>query len=315
MIRRAVAILRVRPGQWCTARPISSNVPAAHRPASSASPEVVLPEGHTIHRLARDLDQLFTGSVVRAGTLQDRFATGAATLDGGTVVGTDAWGKHLFVAVAPARRLPSARPLWLHVHLGLYGRFGIGSGEPPAPQGALRLRLASERGWADLRGAIACELLDDDQRAGLIARLGADPLQKKADPLRPWARISRSRVGIGALLMQQDVLAGVGNVYRAEILFRQGIGPYRPGRSLTQEQWLQLWDDLRGLMRAGVRAGRIVTTRPADRPRGSRGPVRREDSFYVYRRAGEPCRLCAEPVRIELLAGRNLYWCGTEQPD
>jgi endonuclease-8 len=160
-------------------------------------------------------------------------------------------------------------------------------------------------------------LLDADQRHLLIDRLGEDPLQKKADPLRPWARISRSRVGIGALLMQQDVLAGVGNVYRAEILFRQGIGPYRPGRSLSLEQWLALWSDLRTLMRAGVRAGRIVTTRPADRPRGARGRglVSREDSFYVYRRAGLPCRVCGQPVRTELLAGRNLYWCPTEQSD
>jgi len=278
------------------------------RQRSFSSPEVVLPEGHTIHRLARDLDRLFTGSTVRAGAVQDRFAAGVATLDGSTVVGTDAWGKHLFVAIDSPRG-----PLWLHVHLGLYGRFTHGSGPAPAPRGQLRLRLESATGWADLRGPIACELLDEEQKATLIARLGADPLQKQADPLRPWARISRSRVGIGALLMQQDVLAGVGNVYRAEILFRQGIGPHRAGRSLTPEQWLELWADLSTLMRAGVRAGRIVTTRPVDRSRGGR-PTR-EDSFYVYRRAGQPCRLCGRPVRTEVLAGRNLYWCATEQPD
>jgi formamidopyrimidine-DNA glycosylase len=264
---------------------------------------------------------------VRASALQDRFGTGAATLNGGTVVRTDAWGKHLFVRIDPSpagprggtaaagRAARSGRTIWLHIHLGLYGRFTIGHGEAPAPQGALRLRLESERGWADLRGAITCELLDDEQRDVLISRLGEDPLQKKADPLRPWSRIARSRVSIAALLMQQDVLAGVGNVYRAEILFRQRIGPHLPGQSLSQEQWLDLWSDLRVLMRAGVRAGRIVTTRPTHRPPGPRSPVPREDSFYVYRRAGEPCRLCGEPVRIELLAGRNLYWCTTEQPD
>jgi endonuclease-8 len=260
---------------------------------------------------------------VRASALQDRFAIGAATLNGGTVLGTDAWGKHLFIAVARGSSKSSvpppgpgpAPPVWLHVHLGLYGTFRIGSGVAPPPHGALRLRLESERGWADLRGAITCELLDDDQRRALLQRLGEDPLQKKVDPLRPWAKISRSKVGIGALLMQQDVVAGVGNVYRAEILFRQGLGPHRPGRSLEQEQWLKLWVDLRTLMRAGVRAGRIVTTRPADRPHGARGPVSREDSFYVYRRAGLPCRICGKPVQTEPLAGRNLYWCSTEQPD
>jgi formamidopyrimidine-DNA glycosylase len=232
------------------------------------------------------------------------------------VLGTDAWGKHLFIRVAPAAGPPE--PVWLHIHLGLYGKFTIGHGAAPSPSGALRLRLESERGWADLRAAITSELLDDGQRRELIARLGEDPLQKKADPLRPWARIGRSKVGIGALLMQQDVLAGVGNVYRAEILFRQGLGPYRAGRSLELPQWLELWGDLSALMRAGVRAGRIVTTRPADRPPGSRGArsrVSRENSHYVYRRAGLPCRLCGQPVQAELLAGRTLYWCPTEQPD
>ena len=254
---------------------------------------------------------------MRASALQDRFSAGVATLDGGTVLGTDAWGKHLFVQIRPAAPTvsPPRPPVWLHIHLGLYGKFTLGQGEAPPPEGALRLRLQSERGWADLRGAITSELLDDDERRILIGRLGADPLQKKADPLRPWARISRSRVSIAALLMQQDVLAGVGNVYRAEILFRQRIGPHLPGRSLHEEQWLELWTDLAVLMRAGVRAGRIVTTRPADRPSGAHGVVSRENSFYVYRRAGLPCRLCGEPVQAEPLAGRTLYWCPTEQPD
>jgi formamidopyrimidine-DNA glycosylase len=280
------------------------------------SPEVDLPEGHTIHRLANDLAELFEGSTIRASALQDRFAVGIGTLTGGTVLSTDAWGKHLFVHVAPSD--PGREPVWLHVHLGLIGKFTLGPGAAPPPAGALRLRLESERGWADLRGATVCELLDESQRRVLIGRLGEDPLRRRANPLRPWARIGRSTVGIGALLMQQEVLAGVGNVYRAEILFRQGLGPHRPGRSLTQEQWLLLWTDLRTLMRAGVRTGKIVTTRPADRPRGSRGPassVPREDAHYVYRRAGMPCRVCGQPVATELLVGRNLYWCPTDQPD
>jgi endonuclease-8 len=283
-----------------------------HTPRGAISSlEVVLPEGHTIHRLAQDLDQLFTGSVVHASALQDRFAAGVARLDGATVVGTDAWGKHLFLRFAPVH----GQIGWLHVHLGLYGKFTHGLGVTPPAIGALRLRLSNDVGWADLRGPISCEILDDDERLVLLSKLGEDPLQKKVDPLRPWAKISRSKVGIGALLMQQDVLAGVGNVYRAEILFRQQIEPHRPGRCLQPEEWHKLWVDLRTLMRAGVRAGRIVTTRPADRPARSRGRVSREDSFYVYRRAGLPCRLCGAPVRTEPLAGRNLYWCPTEQAD
>jgi len=150
-------------------------------------------------------------------SIQDRFGTGAATLNGGTVVRTDAWGKHLFVRIDPSptgphggtaaagRAVRSGRTIWLHIHLGLYGRFTIGHGEAPAPQGALRLRLESERGWADLRGAITCELLDDEQRDVLISRLGEDPLQKKADPLRPWARIG--------------VVAGLGHIRYLPLVF------------------------------------------------------------------------------------------------
>jgi len=252
--------------------------------------------------------------VVRASALQDRFAAGVAILDGASVSCTDAWGKHLFVQVFPAGGRP---PVWLHVHLGLYGKFQHGRGAAQPPHGQLRLRLESEQGWADLRGATACELLDDEGRARILSRLGADPLRRGSDPDLPWARISRSRVSVGALLMDQSVIAGVGNVYRAEILFRHGIDPHRPGRGVGHEQWRDLWSDLQVLMRAGVRSGKIVTTRPQDRPAGRRtaATVRREDSHYVYRRAGQPCRTCGTAIRTEAMVARNLFWCPQEQAD
>src|SRR6185295_10926464 len=102
-----------------------------------------------------------------------------------------------------------------------------------------------------------------------------------------WQRIRRSRVAIGILLMDQSVLAGVGNVYRAEVLYRALIDPHRPGRDVSHDEWRALWRDLVTLMKAGLRAGRIITTRPADRDRGGR--VRTEDAHYVYRRTGLPC--------------------------
>jgi DNA-formamidopyrimidine glycosylase len=251
--------------------------------------------------------------VVRASAIQDRFAAGVAMLDGSTVTSTDAWGKHLFVHAAPAG---GRAPVWLHVHLGLYGKFLHGKGTPAAPWGQLRLRLEGEQGWADLRGATACELLDEEGRGRVIGRLGADPLRKQADGESSWQRISRSRTAIGALLMDQSVVAGIGNVYRAEVLFRHGIDPHRPGRELAADEWAALWGDLQVLMRAGVRAGKIITIRPEDRPRGRRtaSTVRREDSHYVYRRTGEPCRICGTPVVSEVMVARNLYRCPQCQP-
>lgn len=256
-----------------------------------------MPEGHTIHRLAREHNRLLVGHPVRASSPQGRFAEGAARIDGRVLERTDAYGKHLFHRYGD---------LWLHVHLGIYGKFSTGPLPPPEPRGALRLRLLADGHWVDLRGPAACELLPAPEVAAVRARLGPDPLRRDADPERAWSRLSRSRVAIGALLMDQTVLAGIGNVYRAEILFRHRVEPHRPGRELPRATWDALWPDLVALMRAGVRTGRIVTTLPADRPRGR--PVR-DTAHYVYRRAGLPCRVCGTEVRTEVMVGRNLFWC------
>jgi endonuclease-8 len=116
--------------------------------------------------------------------------------------------------------------------------------------------------------------------------------------------------------MDQAVLAGVGNVYRAETLFRHGIDPHRPGRDLDHATWRAIWDDLCALMTEGVRTGRIDTVRAAHTPEAMGRPPRVDDhggEVYVYRRAGQPCLMCAEPVRTEVVAGRNLFWCQTCQ--
>ena len=162
--------------------------------------------------------------------------------------------------------------------------------------------------WTDLRGATACEVLTRAEVAAILARLGPDPLRPRSDGGRAHRRIAASRTAIGTLLMDQTVLAGVGNVYRAELLFRHGVSPFRPGRGVDEALWTHMWADLTALMRAGVRLGRIVTTRPEDRDR-RRGVAAREDAHYVYRRTGQPCRVCGTDVRTEVMVGRNLYWC------
>jgi len=261
-----------------------------------------VPEGHTLHRLAREHRARFGGTVVRASSPQGRFAEGAAAIDGSTLVRAEAYGKHLLHHYSSG--------VLLHVHLGLYGKFTSGAGSPPPPVGALRLRLANDAGWADLRGPTACELLTPGEAEALIARLGPDPLTRRPDGTRAFERIARSRTSIAALLMDQSVMAGVGNVYRAEVLFRHQLDPFLPGRALPREAFDALWADLVTLMRAGVRTGRIVTLRDEDRPRRTPGSrLTREESVYVYRRAGEPCRVCGTAVRTVQLVARNLFWC------
>jgi len=238
--------------------------------------------------------------VVAASSPQGRFVTGAELLDGRTLETTDAWGKHLFHRYSDR--------LWLHVHLGLYGKFTDGVQPVPEPRGALRLRLQTEERWVDLRGPTACEVVDPTRKSAITDALGPDPLRAAADPDIAARRIARSRVAIAALLMNQAVVAGIGNVYRAEILYRHRIPPSLPGRELDPVVWADLWGDLITLMRAGVRSGRIVTTRPEDRERPS-GPARRDDAFYVYRRTGLPCRVCGTPIARTVLVMRNLFWC------
>ena len=264
-----------------------------------------MPEGHTVRRQAREHDKLFRGHRLHVSSPQGRFAEGAALLDGRTLEGTDAYGKHLW--------LRFAGDLLLHVHLGLYGTWLFGPEPAPAPVGALRVRLEGGGAFADLRGATACEVHTPGDRRAVVARLGPDPLRPRHDPAKAFARVTRSRSPVGLLLMDQTVAAGVGNVYRAEVLHRAGIDPHRPGRLVTRDEWDALWADLVTLMGAGVRTGRIVTTRPPDRDRVS-GRARREDSHYVYRRTGLPCRVCGTPVAHEVMGARNLFWCPRCQP-
>jgi endonuclease-8 len=267
-----------------------------------------VPEGHTLFRLAREQHAAFAGREVHVTSPQGRFASQAELVDGRVLDEVTSYGKHLFASFGPDV---------VHVHLGLYGKFTAGTGLPPAPKGALRMRWEGpgEDGqgvWTDLRGATACDLITDGEAQLILDRLGPDPLRRKSDPGPAFARISRSRVAVGALLMDQAVLAGVGNVYRAELLFRHRMSPFRPGRDVDADTWTAMWADLVTLMRAGVRAGRIVTTRAEDRDR-RRGAASRTDAHYVYRRTGLPCRICGTEVRTEVMVGRNLFWCPTCQ--
>ncbi|WP_310525657.1 zinc finger domain-containing protein [Nocardioides sp.] len=272
-----------------------------------------MPEGHTLRRLADDLDAAFAGSLVQVGSPQGRFAADAAVVDGSRLLGADSLGKHLFVDFEHDHVI--------HVHLGLIGGFDVRTDveEVPLPVGQVRLRIVRADGsaYADLRGATRCELIGPALRDEIRARLGPDPLRADADPDRAWRRIKASHRPIGDLLMDQAVLAGVGNVYRAEVLFRNRVHPLRPGRTLRVGQWRAIWADLVELMREGVVLNRIDTVRPEHTPEAMGRDPRRDDhggEVYVYRRTGQPCLVCGTPIRTEVLVGRNSFWCSQCQP-
>jgi endonuclease VIII len=267
-----------------------------------------LPEGHTLHRLADELRTTYAGLRVATSSPQGRFAAEAARLDGRVLEGAEAWGKHVFVSFADL-------PDQVHIHLGLYGSFVVtpGTGHPVVGQVRWRIEAGST---ADLRGPNACELLTPPEVEAILARLGPDPLRADADPDRAWQRIHRSTTPVAALLMDQAVLAGVGNVYRAEVLYRQRVAPMTAGRRLSRRRWDAIWVDLVELMAEGVRTGRIDTVRPEHEPEAMGRAPRTDDhggEVYVYRREHQPCLVCDTPVRRRVLAGRNLFWCPTCQ--
>ncbi|MCX4908685.1 Fpg/Nei family DNA glycosylase [Streptomyces sp. NBC_00878] len=267
-----------------------------------------MPEGHTIHRLAEDCLAGFGGRRAQVTSPQGKFTDAAALLTGTELTTAEAHGKHLFL------RFESED--WIHIHLGLFGKVNFGTTPAPPPTDTVRLRLANDTAYVDLRGPTTCTLITDAEKLAVHARLGPDPLREDAEPARAYPRIARSRTTIAALLLDQKIIAGVGNVYRAEVLFRHGIDPYRAGKDTTAAEWDAIWTDLVALMRQGVRNNRIDTVRPEHEPDVMGRPPRKDDhggEVYVYRRANLPCHICGGEIRTADLAARNLFWCPTCQ--
>ncbi len=262
-----------------------------------------MPEGHIIHRLARHLERTIGGEPVRASSPQGRFSEGAALIDGNPLERADAWGKYLFCDFGTG-------PI-LHIHLGLIGKLRLAAGPDAAPVGQVRLRLGGTNEAWDLSGPTRCELIEPDEMDRIIARIGADPLRRRPDVTSARERFARSNRPVGALLLDQSVIAGIGNVYRAELLFLCGIHPNRPASSLADEEFDELWKLTVELMRIGARLGRIVTTDPAEigRPRSKMGDSER---LNVYHR--EHCRRCGSTISTMELGGRPIWYCPTCQP-
>ncbi|MFC3299421.1 Fpg/Nei family DNA glycosylase [Arthrobacter agilis] len=292
-----------------------------------------MPEGHSVHRLAKQFTSVFSGQRLAVSSPQGRFAAGAEQLDGATLLSALAHGKQMFL------RFDNDRVL--RVHLGLYGAWSFGGdatfrgassigaprrvGEseapsesgppvyagPPAPVGAVRVRLVSDHGWADLRGPTACEVITTAEEKLARAKLGPDPLQPRSDGSAFVAKIMASITPVGIQLMNQAVIAGIGNIYRAEVLFLQGINPRRPGKLLREDEARAIWSETVRLMKDGVREGRIITTTPEAR----NGRPKRSAPNYVYKRTGEPCRRCGTAILSDDMAARTVYWCPSCQAD
>ncbi len=289
-----------------------------------------MPEGHITHRMAAAYQESFGSRPARSSSPQGRFGAEAALIDGRVLDDTEAFGKHLFCHFGLDI---------VHVHLGMAGRVRLHHSDEDAGVedlgdevtelpgernrlerpvvGAVRWRIENDDAWLDLTGPAICELIDGSARDAILARLGPDPLRPDADPRRAWERVRRSQHPIAALLMDQKCFAGVGNIFRAESLYRAGLDPMMPGVALKRGEFDALWRDLVSLMSYALTHGRIDSVRPEHDPRFTgRAPRvdRHGGEVYAYRRADLPCHVCQTPIKTSVLATRNLFWCPRCQP-
>jgi endonuclease-8 len=299
-----------------------------------------MPEGHTVHRIANLFTELFVGQTPEASSPQGRFDAGAAMISGRNLHDATAVGKQLFLTFETDQVV--------RVHLGIYGSWDVSTlagqsaragspqasslgaprvarrriGErdsladadepfPPAPRGQVRLRLLTYDTVADLRGPTACEVLTLDEAAAVQARLGPDPLvdgglRGEEEFVR---RLSATKRAVGVVLMDQSVVSGIGNVYRAEILFRHGLSPFSPASSLSRETTQALWKDWTFLLREGVKTGVMMTRHDLTAAENALALRSSKHRYFVYHRHGAPCRVCGALVVLEEMAARKLYYC------
>ncbi len=328
-----------------------------------------MPEGHSVHRIARQFALHFLNTPAAISSPQGRFADGARLIDGHRMVSAEAVGKQMF--------LEFDNGLWLRVHLGLYGawdfagditadattasaagRMGqtnmkgtvdpaltrasdneaslssIGAPRrtrlrmseqekledpidvfPPEPIGAVRVRILTENAVADLRGPTACEVLTAGEVASAIAKLGPDP-QVDDGPVAEQRFVDAVRkkpTPIALLLMDQSVVSGIGNVYRAELLFRARLNPHTPGKEVPEQKVRELWRDWTHLLAIGVETGQMLTMDDLDEADYRKALASRDDRHWVYHRTGLPCRVCGTNIVMEELGSRKLYWCPVDQ--
>jgi formamidopyrimidine-DNA glycosylase len=272
-----------------------------------------VPEGHTIHAAALDQMRDLGGGPVAVSSPQGRSADLAAELDGRILRRIDPYGKHLFYRFAPAglERVRKADLLTLHIHLGLFGKFFRQPSPPSDPTGQKRLRMIGERWTIDLSGATIVDLLPPPLEDKIRARLGPDPLRRDADPERFVAALTRRKISIAEALMDQQVVAGIGNVYRAEVLHAERLYPHTPANQVGREEALALWDRMVAQLALGLKDRMIVTLPDAPRTSAARRKIPRTLGKCVYKRTD--CYTCGGPVIHEPLAGRTLWWCPNDQ--
>jgi len=255
-----------------------------------------MPEGDTVYRAAKDLRAALAGQVLtRSDFRVPRFAT--VDLSGQTVTEVIPRGKHLLTR--------TSADLTIHTHLKMEGRWRIRpASERVRENYRIRLILANREWQAAGYDLGTTELLPTSREDEITGHLGPDLLGPDWDPDEAARRLRADpdRSAAEALLDQRN-LAGIGNVYKSEILFLRGIRPWRPVRGIK---------DVDGLVNL---AHRMLDANKDRVERVTTGVPRRGQQVWVYGRGGQPCRRCGTRIRQSELGDRVTYWCPSCQPD
>ena len=258
-----------------------------------------MPEGHTIHRAARDHRRILAGQQLTVSSPQGRFSEGAILLTGQLCLAVEAFGKHLLY------RFKNGNVL--HIHLGLFGRIRNRKLPLIEPRGAVRVRLVSDTHIVDINGPTICRVLVGQEILTLIDRIGPDVLRSDADPGLAFNKITKSKAPIGRLIMDQSVMAGIGNIYRSEILWRQAVHPETPGKAIDRQTFDRIWDDAKALLKIGVKYNAIITV---DDTSPSKSRYRERVNIF----AKDNCPKCKGAIRRFEINGRRTFVCETCQP-
>jgi formamidopyrimidine-DNA glycosylase len=269
-----------------------------------------VPELPEVETVRAQLAPVLGGRVVRSVQILDERLTRPVDLEhvvdrleGRRIASVERRGKYLIVRFEGG--------LVLLIHLRMTGSFLIARGgdlpEDLHRRAVVRLDDGSDVAYRDVRRFGTWLVLEEDELEDYLAlRLGEEPLERAFTTRRLSRALTRRRAPIKAALLDQRVVAGLGNIYADEALWYAGIHPLRPAGQLDAEEIGAARRAIRRALRAGIRR-QGATLSDYRAPNGARGTM--QDEFKVYGRAGEPCLRCGTSIEKIRVAGRGTSYC------
>jgi formamidopyrimidine-DNA glycosylase len=278
-----------------------------------------VPELPEVEVLVRHLAPLLQGKTIRQVCVRRKRVLAATpsrllerTLTGARFTGLSRRGKYLLFELCPPGQL---EPLVLLGHLGMTGRMDVAAARAPLPKhAAVVLDLGQENFiFEDTRYFGRLTLAIE-----ALAKLGPEPLGDEFTAAEFGRALRRSRQAIKVKLLDQSLVAGVGNIYASEALFQAGISPRRSANKLKAEQVAELWRCVRLVLSQAIENGSTVPLNYSGAGKRDglfyfgRAPEAEEsysERFWVYDREGQPCRRCQAPIKRLVQAGRSTFYC------